>query len=149
MGVATILCTDDEGTFTIRNGLPFSRFQNWTPLDDEDDADAVTGYGTGDRHEWRFRQDYGAQFELAHIPAAYLELVGRLLRALRNGGSCTVNTGDVASRSYTCKIFPGWKTERPELTDKVAVEYTLRLKLRNTAAATMLCVYRGPAVPLS
>src|SRR5690606_31573667 len=135
MGVATIVFTDDDDTGTIRNGMPSSWIQHWMVHEHADDEDARFGWGTGTRHRWLHRADYGASFELAHIPAAYQALVGRLLRHLRGGGSCTVNTGDAASRSYTCTIWPGWDTEAAKLTNREAVEYTLRLQLRNSVAA--------------
>jgi hypothetical protein len=79
---------------------------------------------------------------LSKIPTEDQDLVMKLLRHLQIGGQVTVNTGDAAGRSYTCIRFPGWEIpDGAEMTDNRMLEYTLTLKLKNVAAADMLCNY--------
>lgn len=147
----SIAFTDSIGSATLTNGkpTPADRFTDWTPISPPEES-AVHGLGTGTRHQWLFRQDYGASFSLDKIPVAELDVAMRLLRWLATGGSVTVNTGDRIARVYTAKAFPGWTIpEGPELTDKRLLEYTLALKLKNTAAVDMLCNYGMTADILS
>lgn len=147
----SIAFTDATGSATLTNGLPSpgDRFTDWTPISPPEES-AVNGLGTGTRHQWLFRQDYGASFSLDKIPVAELDVVMRLLRWLRTGGSVTVNTGDRIARSYTAKAFPGWTIpEGPAFSDHQMLTYTLELKLKNTASADMLCNYSTTADILS
>jgi hypothetical protein len=147
----SIAFTDAIGAATLTNGLPSpgDRFTDWTPISPPEES-AVNGLGTGARHQWLFRQDYGASFSLDKIPVAELDVVMRLLRWLRTGGSVTVNTGDRIARSYTATAFPGWTIpEGPAFSDHQMLTYTLELKLKNTASADMLCNYSTTADILS
>ncbi len=137
----SIAFTDGTGAASLTNGKNTygDRFRNWVPMP-ELESSRVTGLGTGAIHEWRFRTDYGASFELPYIPASSLDIVDRLIVHLLGGGSVTVNTGDSASHSYTCTLFPGF-TPALVLDDRVLMEYTLSLKLRNSGNAVMRCLY--------
>lgn len=99
---------------------------------------------------FRLRTDYGASFELRHIPIASVggvrnvEVADRLIAHLLGGGTCTVNTGDSGSASYTtCGLMPG---TQPTLTQMnvATLEYSLSLSLINLAGspAAMFCRYR-------
>lgn len=136
----SITFTDGTGTATLTNGkpAPTDRFRGWTP-DTAIIGPSEEASGTGDLFTWAFRTDYLVTFQLEAIPAASLTTLMRLKRWLLSGGAVTVNTGDVASRSYTCKMPKG---KPPEITyDPEFKEYTVRLTLRNTAAADLVCVY--------
>jgi hypothetical protein len=140
----SITFTDGTGAATLTNGkpAPADRFQNWEPISPQgENADWVTGLN-GTRYQWSYRSDYGARFDLDKIPAAKLSVALRLLRWLAAGNTCTVNTGDRSTNSYTCRAFPGWQIpDGPKMTDTGMIEYTLSLVLKNTSAADMLCQY--------
>lgn len=139
--MATSIAFNDGSAATLTNGknLYGDRFRNWVPMP-APEASRVVCLGTGLVAEWRFRTDYGAAFELPYIPADSLDVVDRLIRHLYGGGSCTVTTGDSASHVYTCTLFPG-STPALALEDRVLMEYTLSLKLRNSGNAVMECLY--------
>lgn len=137
----SIAFTDGTGSATLTNGKTGfgGRFRNWVPLP-EPEASSVVGLGTGAVHEWRFRADHGASFELHYIPAASLDIASRLKLHLEGGGSCTVTTGDSSSNVYTCTLFPGSKVALTQQ-DPALMEYALSLKLRNSGNAVMRCLY--------
>lgn len=139
--MSTSIAFNDGVAASLVNGKPTpgDRFANWVPFP-ENASRPVVCLGTGIRAEWRFRTDYGASFQLDYIPDTSLDVVDRLVRWLLGGGNCTVNTGDAGARVYTCTLFPDFL---PTLTqqDRQMNEFTLTLKLRNSAAAPMLCVY--------
>lgn len=148
----SIAFTDSIGSATLTNGkpTPADRFTDWTPISPAEEGIPVFTLASGMRSRWLYRQDYGASFSLDKIPVAELDVAMRLLRWLATGGSVTVSTGDRIARVYTAKAFPGWTIpEGPELTDKRLLEYTLALKLKNTAAVDMLCNYGTTADILS
>lgn len=148
----SIAFTDATGSATLTNGLPSpgDRFTDWTPISQDEEGTPVYTLATGARQRWKYRTDYGASFSLDKIPVAELDVVMRLLRWLRTGGSVTVNTGDRIARSYTAKAFPGWTIpEGPAFSDHQMLTYTLALKLKNTASADMLCNYSTTADILS
>jgi hypothetical protein len=138
--MASIAFTDGTGAATLTNGkpVPADRFRNWTP-DTDTTGPKEEGSGTGDLFVWSFRDNYLVTFDLECIPASSITTLMRLKRWLIGGGAITVNTGDAASRSYTCKMPKG---QPPQITyDPEFKEYTLKLTLRNTAAADLVCEY--------
>lgn len=139
--MSTSIVFNDGASATLTNGKasPGDRFANWVPLP-EPSASRVVCLGTGLHAEWRFRTDYGASFQLDYIPDSSLDIVDRLVRWLLSGGSCTVNTGDAGTRIYTATLFPDFLPTLAQQ-DRQMNEFTLTLKLRNSAAAAMLCVY--------
>ena len=146
--MATSIQWYDTASRTLTNSkpTPADRFDNWTPITPPE-ASAVYGLGTGIRHQWRFRQDYGASFALSKIPVADTDLVMRLLRHLQEGGEITVNTGDSSGRSYDCIAFPNWDIpEGAEFTDNRMLEYTLTLKVKHTLDLDMICNYGTEAM---
>lgn len=139
----TLVFTDGTGAATLRNGLPApaDRFSNWTP-DVDPVGDREAALGTGITSHWSYRDDYLATFDLEYLPASSHPEALRLKRHLETGGTVTVNTGDVANRSYTCRIAPGARVAI-EFASRSPIHYTLRLHLKNTAAAPLLCIYPG------
>ena len=80
-------------------------------------------------------------FDVVGIPNESMSVMLRLQRWLRGGGSVTINTGDLGTRTYTATLAPDGDVTI-ERTDPVHIEYTMTFtKLRNTASADMLCVY--------
>lgn len=142
----SIAFTDGTGaaTLTADSQLlpPLDRFWNWTPIvpDAEGVADTKVSL-TGVTHRWSYRSDYGASFELRRISSESLAIAERLKRWLEAGNTVTVNTGDVDSATYTCRLYPG-STPTLTLADEGMRWYTLALTLKNTSAATMGCDYR-------
>lgn len=130
----------DNGKVSIAAGVA-SRFSNWVPFTTLVGSSAVA-LGTGARHQWTHRTDYGAAFELRDIPNANLATALRLIRWLQGGGTCSVTTGDSGSNVYaTCGLAPGTS---PQLTleDPAELTYRLSVSLINLgAAADMLCLY--------
>jgi hypothetical protein len=132
---------NDGSAATLENDAPepFDRFSGWTPdIDPVGPTDAALG--TGISFHWTFRNDYLASLELPFLQASTLAVALRLKRHLLNGGTCTVTTGDNGSNVYTCRLAPGSAPEI-EYTDRRMVEYTLKLRLKNTAAAPLVCIY--------
>jgi hypothetical protein len=137
----SIAFTDTIGAAVLTNGRqwPFSRFRNWAP-DSVGVGDRDTILGTGDPVEFRFRTDYVASLEVDRLDPTALELFDRLKNHLLGGGSCTVTTGDNADRVYVCKLRAGTEPSQVGF-DKQTMRYTVKLELRNTAAAFMTCDY--------
>jgi hypothetical protein len=138
----SIAFTDGTGAATLTNGkpVPGDRFASWTPNTDPiGPMDAALG--TGITFHWNFRTDYLASFELQHIPNGSLAIAQRLKAWLEKGNTATVNTGDAFASSYTVRIAPGARIELEMMGDRRLLEYTLRLTVKNTAAAPLLCVY--------
>lgn len=145
---ATITFTDTTGAATLQSPVPSpgDRFGNWT-LDVDDVGPRAHELGSGIAHQFVFRTDYVARFEVRYLTAGQLAVAHRLKRHLTGGdnatgGSCVVNTDDAANRSYTCRLREG-TTPSLQLTDTKLMEWTLTLDLKNTAAAAMVCDY-GP-----
>lgn len=138
---------NDGSAATLTNGMTGigagvgSRFASWVPFTKKV-GESATVLATGARAMFVFRTDYGATFELRDIPNTSLDVVLRLIRHLQNGGTCTVTTGDTASRVYaTCGLAPDTD---PALAfaDPNLLTYSLSLSLINLGAASdMLCVY--------
>lgn len=139
--MSTSIAFNDGSAATLTNGknAPGDRFANWVPLP-ETSASRVVCLGTGLHAEWRFRTDYGASFQLDYIPDTSLDIVDRLVRWLLSGGTCTVTTGDASAHVYTCTLFPEFMPTLAQQ-DRQLNEFTLTLKLRNSSAAAMLCIY--------
>lgn len=139
----SIAFTDGVGAATLTNGVPApgDRFRGWKPRRTPVGA-SETALGTGRRFMFAFRRDYSAAFSLDEIPMASLSTVLRLIDHLESGGTCTVNTGDNASRSYaTCGLAEG---STPELSQQDAsnLTYSLSLMLVNLGAESdMICDY--------
>lgn len=145
----TITFTDTVGAATLRNGKtsPADRFAGWTEMGSPV-GDSAHRLSDAVLTMFRERDDFGASFELRMIPVAavsgvrLVEVAARLKYHLLNGGSCTVNTGDTASSSYTCGLYPG---SSPSLTQSnpALLEYTLSLQVVNIAGSPvrMICRY--------
>lgn len=144
----TITFTDATGAATLKNGKPSpaDRFTNWTPITR---PYGQTVHRQSDRTPTFFQlgTQYGASFELRLIPqrtvsgSRLLTIADRFIAHLVAGGSCTVNTGDVNTASYSgCYLMPG--TE-PTLNcaDNNQLEYTLTVVLFNPAGTRMVCHY--------
>lgn len=132
----SITFTDSVGAVTITAKAP--RFLSWTPGYDVI-GDVVESLGTGATFAFEFRHDHTCQFAVNEIPAADFAKMQRLKAHLIAGGQVTVNTDDLAARSYTAirapGTFPEWEW------DPTLMRFTLRLAVKNTADAPMLCVY--------
>lgn len=144
----TSIVFNDGSSATLTNGKPSpaDRFSSWMPL--------TRPYGQTVHRQsdltptfFRLGTMYGAALELRMIPqrtSSTLRLVtiaDRLIAHLLGGGSCTVNTGDVSSNSYSsCYLMPD--TE-PQLTfsDPGQLEYTLAVSLFNPGGTRMVCHY--------
>jgi hypothetical protein len=142
--VATSIVFNDGSSVTLTNSKPTpgDRLSGWTPLTENSDNGAGIrrfGLGTGTAYAWTFRTDYGARFMLRHIPKSDTAKVMRLKRHLEGGGQVTVNTGDSASNSYTCTLWPGSRVEvSPPDEDQ---ELTVTLAVRNTVSQDAVCLY--------
>lgn len=139
--MSSIAFTDGIGAATLQNAMPFpgNRFANWTP-DLMELADVEDNLGTGVPSKFLFRSDYVATFEVPYLKATDLAIAMRLKAWLTGGGSCTVTTNDTLGNVYTCTLVAK-STPVIELADAREREYRLKLQLRNSAAAPLLCVY--------
>lgn len=142
--MASIDFIDDAGAATLTNGKSGgpARFSSWVPFQMPIGPKAVA-LGTGIVYRWAHRTDYGARFELRHIPNTNLDVALRLIHHLESGGVITVNTGDFASRSYdNCTLAPDADLSNVlQLSNPAMLEYTLSLAVVNLDGAPMLCVY--------
>jgi len=139
--------TFNDGTSaTLDNGLTStaagvgSRFASWVPFTRRIGERAVT-LATGASYTFTFRIDYGATFQMRDLPNTTQATALRLIRHLQGGGTCTVTTGDAASRTYTnCAIDPEGDVTLA-FQDATFLTYTLSLALINLSGADMLCQY--------
>lgn len=145
--VTSITFTDSIGAATLKNGKPFpaNRFSNWNPM--------TRPYGDTKHRQsdmvpthFNLGTMYGASFELRMIPerttdtVRYVDIADRLIVHLLKGGSCTVNTGDDDTSSYsTCYLMPGSEPSLA-LADSNQLEHTLTLAVFNTSSR-MVCNY--------
>jgi hypothetical protein len=133
--------TDAEGFAELTNGYPApgDRFAAWVTSSPLKGVEAET-LADGTLHVYEFHAKYLATFELRYIPQDQWRLAMRLIRHLNRGGEVTVNTGDAEDNVYTCQKQMG--TE-PELgpPDPVTLRRTLKLTLRNTEQADLLCTW--------
>lgn len=139
--MATNLAWNDGTAGTLDNGKSVGgdRFTAWTPFPDLI-GPRYAPLGTGRNIAWTHRTDYCASFQLTQIPRTKHALVDRLIRHLLIGGDVTVNTGDSATRVYTCHLRAG-TTPAFERSDPQNIEYTLSLELVNNAAAPLVLEY--------
>lgn len=139
--MASVTFTDATGAATLSNGwpAPANRFANWTP-DAVPVGPRAVALGTGLTSQFQFRVDYLAAFEIDKLVSTDLSVAQRLKLHLLGGGQCTVATEDVSSNSYTCVLAPGTV---PEITfsDRKRLRYSMRLAVKNTSAAHLLCQY--------
>lgn len=147
-----ITFTDRIGAAVLTNEkpVPADRFMNWTPVS-VPIGEAAHRQSDNARTMFRFHDDFGARFELPHIPSigtgspkvASVDVADRLKAWLIEGGTCQIETGDIDANIYaTCGLMPN-TTPELELTDKQLLEYTLRLAVINVAASPsrMVCRY--------
>lgn len=144
--MASITFTDGTGTATLDNGLTStaagvgSRFASWTPFTRRV-GESATALGTGARYSFTFRIDYGATFEMRDIPNSNQSVALRLIRHLQGGGTCTVTTGDTASRTYSQASLDPEGDVTLEFQDAQFLTYRMTFSLINLAGADMLCTY--------
>ncbi len=146
--MASNITFNDGSAGTLDNGknAPGDRFADWTPRQVAV-GESSNPQASAQRTMFRFRTDWATRFSLPMIPSAgassKLTVATRLVAHLNNGGSCTVNTGDAASSSYTMVAAAGVTIAEPRLTDKALMEYTLDLDLASTGSAIPVCRYDG------
>lgn len=129
----------DNGKRSIANGVG-SRFTGWVPFTRRIGT-AATALGTGARHMFTFRIDYGASFTLRDIANTDLDLALQLMRHLQGGGVVTIAVEDGVNSPYTnCGIDPEGDVSLAQ-DDVSALTYTLSLSVINLSAADMLCEY--------
>ena len=144
--MASITFTDGTGTATLDNGLTSSaggvgsRFANWTPFTRRV-GERATALGTGAGYSFTFRIDYGATFELRDLPNTTQSVALRLIRHLQGGGTCTVTTGDTASRTYSQASLDPEGDVSLAFQDPQFLTYSMTCSLINLAGADMLCQY--------
>jgi hypothetical protein len=131
---------DSEGLETLTNGYPapgdrFAAWQTLSPIVGPEDESLA-----GTLYVWEFRADYLASFELHDIPQDQVAIAMRLIRHLNRAGEVTVRTGDAEDRTYVCQKAKG---SSPELgkPDPRTLRRTLKLTLRNTEEADLLCLW--------
>jgi hypothetical protein len=131
---------NDGAARTLSNGLSgaFGRFRAWLPSAPFVGA-RHHALGSGTPYAYQFRPDDVASFAIEELTAAMLDTATRLQRHLRNAGVITINTTDSANRVYTATLAEGGDVtlEGPNQ----YYRYTLKLTVRNTAAAPLLCTY--------
>jgi hypothetical protein len=136
-----LLFEDDEGEATLTNGYPApgDRFAAWKPHSPMKGVEAET-LADGTLHVFKFHHKYTVTFELRHIPQNQVATALRLIRWLNEGGEVTVNTGDADGNVYVCQKLMG---SEPELRqpDPQNLRRTLKLELRNTEQADLICTW--------
>lgn len=138
MANPSISFNDGSGATTITSLTP--RLGNWTPMVVRVGPNAVA-LGSGIAEQWKYRDDYGASFEMANVPASSLADLQRLRLWLVNGGTMTVATNDLSANSYTVQLKEASTTPSWTL-DRALLEYTVSFEVVNTSAAPMTCIYR-------
>jgi hypothetical protein len=134
--------TDSGGATTLGNSKPApgDRFTAWNP-EGGPVGPRVHALADGAPYTYVYRTEYRVSFILVGIPNDDMGKMLRLQRWLRAGGSVTLTTGDASSRTYTATLAPEGDVTI-ERSDPTHIEYTMTFtKLRNAAAADMLCLY--------
>ncbi len=134
---ATIVFTDTAGAATLTpTGLGY--LKGFLP--DAMDIGPNRATLDGSIYQFAFRTDYTASVEISPVRPADLAVVQRLKRHLMAGNSVTLNTGDGAARSYTCKLAP---ETTPEISfrDQRLFDYAFRCVLRNTVSSPLHADY--------
>lgn len=146
--MATSITFNDGSAGTLVNGqtTPGDRFASWKPLP------LPIGKGANPQSSplrtfFRFRTDHSVSFDLPKITSSgansNLTVAYRLKEHLERGGTCTVNTGDAASSSYTMCLGPGGSISI-DLSDREQMEYTMSfIQMVNTGGAMPVCRYNG------
>lgn len=146
--MAYIEWTDDEGTGVLTPSYPATgvatkqarRFRNWTPVP-MPVGPVRFALGTGRRFQFEHRRDYLASFEMPGLkPDLHFALVHRFILHALKGCEFYVYTEDANAATYECRLAEG---AEPEFTmsDPQLLEYTLALRVKNLAAAPLLCDY--------
>lgn len=128
---------------TLENSAPttlHSRFEGWLA------QPIVRGpvrheLASGTRRVFEHRTDRRVSFFMQLLSAADLEVAQYLIEHLqREARTCTLNTGDTASRVYTAFLGPddSISLNGP---DPESNEYTLNATLTTTATTPPLCIY--------
>jgi hypothetical protein len=144
--VAYIEWEDSDGTGVLTpsypNG-PARRFRNWTPAV-VPVGPARYALGTGRRFLYEHRRDYRASFEVPGLKPTQHALVHRFVLHALKGCAFFVYTEDKNAATYECRLA---EDGEPEYTfeDTQQLEYTVRVTVKNLAAAPMLCDYTGGA----
>lgn len=143
--MASIAFTDATGAATLTSAWPSGaarRFRSWEP-DSADFGERASKLSDGQGHQFAFRVDHWASFEMPGIANSNLAIALRFMRYCRSDGATfTVTTDDLASRTYTCCLKPG-SDPTLRLEDRQMLEYTLSLVAVNiaTSPTAMLCIY--------
>lgn len=149
--MAQIQFTDGVGAATLRNNFPVpaDRFSNWTPIT-RPYGDSSNRLSDGLTVMFKYRDDFGASFELAGIPVKAISggtnmvaIADRLIAWLLGGGTCSVQCEDTPTSVYaTCGLYPG-TTPSLKMSNRQTLEYTLSLQVLNVAGSPvrMDCVY--------
>lgn len=147
--MATTIVFNDGASATLKNGKtsPADRFANWVQMS-RPVGDAVYRLSDGAMTRIALRTDYGAAFELRNIPVAtvssvrLVEVADRLILWLLKGNTCTINTGDSSSSSYTAGLMPGTMPSLRQ-SNSGLLEYDLSLSVINLAGSpsAMVCRY--------
>lgn len=145
--MASVTWTDAVGAASLSPNVgavaSASRFNGWRPFP------AVTGpmhyrLGSGAPMREILRRESRATFVIPRVAPDAVALAHRLVEHLEGGGTVTVNTTDLAARTYTCTLCEGGEASI-DGPDPVELWYSVRLTLRSTAAGIMECIYRaGP-----
>lgn len=146
----TITFTDGIGAATLSNAkpVPGDRLTGWV-THTKPVGDSTNRQSDGALTMFVYRTAFGCSFSLTQIPVAtasgvrLADVADRLIAWLLQGGTCTVNTGDVEGNSYaTCGLMPN-TTPTLTLSDTKNLEYTLSLSLINLAGSPvrMVCHY--------
>lgn len=145
--MAAVVWTDSIGAATLEpntNAIgAVSRFNGWNAVPHFEGTDEVR-LSDGSPMIDEYRTEYRISFVVPRIAPDKHALAQRLVLHLRRGGTATVNTTDLANRSYTCTRHKGGEAvlDGP---DPVELWYSLALSLRTTATAAPECIYRaGP-----
>lgn len=141
---------NDGSARTLQSDFPdiAARFGNWTPVS-QPVGEAVHDQAVGERTMSRTSMRHGAAFEIRGLAmgaaaGASVDIADRLIAHLLAGGQCAVYTEDSDDSTYlTCGLWPG-STPALALTDPVMLEYTLQLRLINTATVPVpMVAYYG------
>ncbi len=146
--MATSIAFNDGSAGSLVNGqvAPGDRFANWKPKPNVI-GESSNPQSSPVRTMFRFRTDHAVAFDLPKITSggatSNLTVAYRLKEHLERGGTCTVNTGDAASSSYTMCLGPGGSVAI-ELSDTEQMEYTMSFtEMVNTGGAMPVCRYNG------
>lgn len=134
---------NDGSARTLTNSLtaPGNQFRGWTPIPTMIGRRRIALIGIP--HVYRRRTAYRVSAAIECLKPSELEVAQRAVVHLENAGQVTLNTADVAARTYTCYLAAGDSASISEPNDIGESTFAFTLSIYPAPGTPPLCVYWG------